>query len=454
MKIKEILKVTRGKLVSGDPGTDIDLAKICTDSRAIGKGEFFLALKGPNFDGADFLEEVFKKGATGAIITKRPGQRPVFGKILIQVEDTTKALQHIARHHRMKFNIPVIGVTGSSGKTTVKEMIWTALSSKYNVLKNEGTKNNHIGVPQTLLKLNSCHDICVLELGTNHRGEIRLLSKIARPTAAVITVIGPSHLEFLNDLEGVFEAKKEILEHLADDGLLALNGDDEFLTRIKNARFNIKRFGLEPANDYRATRLAVKNGRIKFLVNGKDRFELKLLGSHNVYNALAAIAVASHFGVGYALLKKSLAAHKPSHLRLNLDRVNGIDVINDSYNSNPLSMKFALEALKIYPANAKWVVSGDMLELGKKSRHFHEALGSLIADCGAMGLLALGKYSKFTVSQAKKDGMESSRVWHCKDHDEIAGILRRVARKGDAILIKGSRGMKLEKVVEKLGKGK
>lgn len=450
MKIKEILKVTKGKLLSGSPEADVDLAAVSMDSRAIKNGEFFLALKGPNFDGADFLEDVFRKGAAGAIVTKSGKERSYPGKIIIEVGDTLAALQHIARHHRMKFRIPVIGVTGSSGKTTVKEMIASILSTRYNVLKNEGTKNNHIGVPQTLLKLNSSHDMAVLELGTNHHGEIRLLSKISRPSVSVITVIGPSHLEYLKDLEGVYKAKREIMDHMEDDGILVLNGDDEFLSRIRNTRFAIVRFGFNSINDFRATHLSIEKDRISFRLDPHARFELKMIGSHNVYNALAAIAVGSVFGIGEKAMRKALAEHRPSRLRLNLVKVKGIDVINDSYNSNPLSMKLALEALKIYPARERWVVSGDMLELGKKSKHFHETLGSLVAQSGARGLIAFGKYSKYTASSAKHFGMPGKNVWHCNDHDEAASILRKTARKGDVILIKGSRGMRMEKIVERL----
>lgn len=450
MKVKEIVKATCGKLVCGDAEDDIDLAKVSTDSRSIGKGQFFIALKGPNFDGADFLNEVFDKGAAGAIVTRRAGLRPVPGKILIQVADTTKALQHMARHHRMKFKVPIIAVTGSSGKTTVKEMIWSVLSARYNVLKNEGTKNNHIGVPQTLLKLDGSHDMAVLELGTNHRGEIRLLSKISHPTVAVITVIGPSHLEYLKDLEGVFRAKAEIVEHMEEDGMLIVNGDDEFLARMRNTRFPVVRFGFNAANDFRATSLSIERDRISFLLDGKSRYELRLIGSHNVYNALAAIAVGSSFGISEKVMKKALLRHRPSHLRLNLTNIKGVDVINDSYNSNPLSMRFALEALKIYPARERWVVSGDMLELGKKAKHFHETLGSLVAQSGASGLLTYGKHSRYTSLWAKRAGMPRDNVWHCSSHDQIAGILKKIAKKGDVILIKGSRGMKMEKVVEKL----
>jgi UDP-N-acetylmuramyl pentapeptide synthase len=210
MKVKEIVSVTGGKLLSGSPETDIDLSKISTDSRTIKKGEFFLALSGPNFSGSDFVKDALKKDALGAIAENVSMSDAGGSKVLIKVKNGTKALQDIAACHREKFAIPVICVTGSNGKTTVKDMTAAILSTYYNVLKNEGTKNNHIGVPQTLLKLQPDHDMCVLELGTNHRGEIKALAAIARPTIVVLTNIGASHLEFLKDLKGVYEEKKAV----------------------------------------------------------------------------------------------------------------------------------------------------------------------------------------------------------------------------------------------------
>ncbi|MFA6610576.1 MAG: UDP-N-acetylmuramoyl-tripeptide--D-alanyl-D-alanine ligase, partial [Candidatus Omnitrophota bacterium] len=334
MKVREIVEAVRGKLVSGDPDITVKASGISADSRSLGKGDLFIALSGANFDGNDFVSDAFKKGAIGAVV-RAPwrGKRKAVGrKAIIEVKDTTKALQDIAHHHRMKFDIPVIGVTGSSGKTTVKEIIGSVLSSGYNVLKNEGTKNNHIGVPQTLLKLNKGHDICVIEMGTNHPGEIRLLAGIAKPTAAVITNIGPSHLEFLKDLKGVFDAKREMLEHLADSGLLILNGDDPFLSRIKDARFDIVKFGFGRNCDVRASSVNMRGKELTFAVNGVRGFMMKTIGEHDVYNALAAIAVASSFGVKPGSVKKALARHAPAGMRLNLITVRGIDIINDSYN--------------------------------------------------------------------------------------------------------------------------
>lgn len=451
MIVKKIVKITQGKLLSGDPDVEIAPRRISTDSRTIKAGELFLALDGANFNGNDFIENAFKKGAIGAIGGYFPPTFHNDRKIRIKVKDSTKALADIAFYHRMKFKIPIVAVTGSNGKTTVKDMIWKVLSTRYEVLKNEGTRNNHIGVPQTLLDLTKDHDVCVLELGANHRGEIRTLASIARPTLAVITNIGPSHLEFFHDLNGVYEAKKEILESLdKKNSKLIINGDDEFLSKIKSGRLKIVRFGLKESNDFWAGVLSIEDDKIKFILNDGVKFELNLLGIHNVYNAIAAIAVARQFNIGYKQIKKAISGYKPSSMRLKLSKLNGITVINDSYNSNPLSMKSALEAIKYYPARARWVVAGDMLELGPRSIEFHKMIGESIANSNIEGLLTLGKLSKYVLRQAKRSGMDRKNLWHCSTHDEIADILRKVVKKGDAVLLKGSRAMRLEEVIDKL----
>jgi len=453
MKVKEIVRVTRGRLLSGDPGKEIDLSKVSTDSRSVKKGDFFVALKGANFDGDSFTGEALCRGAIGAVTTLcfSGCNLQLKGKVIIQVKDATKALSVIAAAHRKKFKIPVIAVTGSNGKTTVKDMTAAVLSSCYNVLKNEGTKNNNIGLPQTLLKLNKKHSACVVELGMNHRGEIRELCAIASPDIAVITNVGPSHLEFLQDLEGVYRAKREILDSFKDKrGTVVLNGDDKYLARIKEKNFRIVRFGFDGGNDYAAEVLGTDKNRISFSVNSGEIFAINMLGLHNVYNALAAIAVARLMKVSYRSIERSLAGFKPSGMRMASDNVRGIDIINDSYNSNPLSMSAALEALESYPAFSRWVVFGDMLELGDKSEYFHRMAGVLVAKSGADGLLTFGEHSKYALAEAGASGMHKKKLWHCSSHTEAARILKKVASKGDVILIKGSRGMKMEEVIKKL----
>ena len=451
MNVREIVKITHGKLLSGNPDKEIIPSKISADSRTIKKGDFFIALKGPNFDGNDFVDDVLYKGACGIITTNHQPPITNHGIVVIRVSDTTKALQDIAAYHRKQFQIPVICVTGSNGKTTVKDMAWHLLSTKYNALRNEGTKNNHIGVPQTLLKLNSKHRMCVLELGANHKGEIARLADIARPTVAVITNIGPSHLEFFGSLENVFETKKEILRYLdRNKGLVILNGDDEFLSRIDPEKFKVMRYGFNDSNDLRAETLTPKSKGLVFVVNNKMIFELGLLGRHNIYNALAAIAVGLHFGIDYKTIREVFLDYKPADMRLKLERIRGIDVLNDSYNSNPLSMMRALEVVKYYPAKARWVVSGDMLELGEESERFHKMIGESIARSNVEGLVTFGEFSRHTLSQAKAGGMKHNRLWHCSTHGEIAKVLRKCARPGDVVLLKGSRSMKMEEVLQKL----
>ena len=450
MNIEEIVKITGGKLLSGDPAKDVAPSSISTDSRTIKNGEFFIALNGANFRGSDFVEASFKKGAVGAIAEDFPPDVKKYKKIAIKVKDTTTAFQDIARHHRMKFGIPVIAVTGSNGKTTVKEMIACILSREYNVLKNEGTKNNQIGVPQTLLKLKRVHEACILELGTSRRGEIRNLSYIARPDICVITNIGPSHLEFLGDLKGVYEAKKEILEFLNGSGVAVLNGDDKFLSKVKGGKIRIIKFGLGISNDFRADHISIERDRSRFRLNNKEEFELRLLGLHNIYNALAAIAVSRHFGVNHSLIRKAISGYRPVNMRLEVEKIGGFHIVNDSYNSNPMSMKAALEAIKHYPAKAKWIVAGDMLELGKNSADFHRMIGALIADSDFKGLLTFGELSKHILRAAMKNGMKKEFLWHCATHDEIADILKRILKKDDMVLLKGSRSMKMEEVVNKL----
>jgi len=448
VKIGEILKVTGGKLLSGDRNLEIDPAKISTDSRLIKRGEFFIALRGPNFCGSLFLEDAFKKGAIGAIVEDVLDTRYRDSKVLIKVKDAVKALQNIASAHRANFKIPVIAITGSNGKTTVKEMISAVLATKYSVLKNEGTKNNHIGVPETLLKLNRRHEICVLELGTNHRGEIRTLVEIAKPTMAVMTNVGASHLEHLSDLGGVFKEKRHILDSLDRRGVAVVNGDDPYLGKIKSARFKVLRYGFNASSDVRVSALKKTGSRLDFQVNCKDDYSLKLLGEHNIYNALAAISVARCFKVGWTECKKALLNFRPASMRLNPLTINGIPVINDSYNSNPASMKAALDTLKGCRANARWVVSGDMLELGRGAKRLHRLMGKLVAMSDVTGLLAFGKFSQEMLSGARAGGIAENRLWNCSSHSQMADIIRRVVGVGDIVLIKGSRGMRMERVVE------
>jgi UDP-N-acetylmuramoyl-tripeptide--D-alanyl-D-alanine ligase len=450
MKISDIAKIIGGRLACGSSGISVTAGAISTDSRTIKRRGLFIALKGENFDGTRFVEDAFRRGAAAAIASSSLRCLECYERPIVVVSDTTRALQDLARHNRLRFRTPVICITGSNGKTTTKEMTAKLLGVRYNVLKNEGNKNNQIGIPQTLLKLGAGHGMCVLEFGARHPGDITTLSDIAAPDAAVVTNIGPSHLETFGSLRGVYRTKMEIVSSLKRGAPLFLNGDDGFLAGVKGGKFKVVRFGLGESNDFRATSVVTEKDRIHFALNGGMDFELRLLGTHNVYNALAAIAVASYFGMDLKTIRRSLSAYRPSGMRLNLKRIGGFYIIDDSYNSNPLSMASALDTLKAYPARARWIVSGDMLELGRRQEFFHRMIGSLAAKMNVEGLFTLGRLSRHTHAEAIKRGLPRSRVRHCSCHDEIVSLIRSSARDGDVVLVKGSRGMAMETVIRKL----
>ena len=423
--------------------------RIVTDSRKIKKGDVFLAIKGKNFDGHDFVKRAFSKGARGAIVSKDLNLPYGMSGKLIKTRDTLDFLGFIAKIHRSKFNIPVIAITGSNGKTTAKEMLAHILSSKFNVLKTRFSENNLIGIPLTLLKLTKKHDIAVIEVGTNHKGEIDHLCDILKPDIGVITNIGPSHLEFLNNLNNVFMAKSELLNNLPKNGLAVLNKDDIYLRKIKNTTFKRIYFGIKNKCEFQAKDLTYSNNRWHFTLGNSINFETSILGRHNTYNALLAIAIARVFKIDFKTIASRIKSFKNScPMRLEPKKEKGIIIINDSYNSNPLSMKCALEALLSYESRGRRiVVSGDMLELGKDSRRMHENVGSVMAKGKVDALITLGEMSKFTEKRAKRLGLK--KTYHAKTPNHAATILKSIIKKGDVVLVKGSRALKLEKVVEK-----
>ena len=433
MRIEEVLK---------NPG------RISIDTRTMKKGGVFLAIKGARFDGHDFIGEAFKKGARAAIVRKVPKRAFKGGGSFIKVKDTIRAMGDIAKLHRLKFNIPVICVTGSNGKTTAKDMIAHILSSRYNVLKNGTSKNNLIGLPLTLFGLNKKHDVAVLEMGMNRLGEIDRLSDIANPTIGVIANIGPSHLKFLGKLRNVFIAKKELLKHLQKGNTAILNVDDLYLRNIKKLKAKKVHFGIEGSCKFRARDLRYSKNTWSFSLGSRERFRLPLPGRHNIYNALIAIAVARQFGINFSTIAKRLKSFKAScPMRLEFKNVRGVKILDDSYNSNPLSMECAVDTLSRYDAEGgKIIVSGDMLELGEKARTMHEGIGKMIARSHIDALITMGKLSRFMRKKAKEEGMEG--LYQADSHHEAARLLRKIAKPGDVILVKGSRAMNMEKVIE------
>jgi len=445
MKVADILKATGGKLIKGSPDTSIETFSI--DSRTLEKGDLFVAIKGGRFDGHDFIGEALKKGAIGIIVSNITHYTLNITHSIIQVKNTRRALGNIAHRNRKQAKAKVIAITGSNGKTTTKDMIASMLGKKFKVLSTPGTENNSVGVPLTLLKLKD-EDFCVLEMGMNHFGEIDYLAKIALPEIGVITNIGPSHLEGLKDTDGVFKAKTELLKYMDEGAMLIINGDDKYLSTISSNSFRIIRFGLDEANDVRADSIAIKKDMLVFRVNGKYEIRLNLFGRHNIHNALAAVSVAGACGIGEKSIKDALENFKGLYGRLELKEIGGIRIIDDAYNSNPLSLKKALEVLKDFKTDGrKILVIGDMLELGEMSKYFHEAIVEAIDAAGIDMLITVGEHSYNTFITAKKRGMNKDTLWHFDKPHKAGELLKKIAKRGDTILLKASRGVKMEEAL-------
>lgn len=454
--LDDILKATGGRALYAGHNAQkkkMQILGISIDSRTIKKRELFVAIKGRRFDGHDFIDEAIKKGACGVVLELNPKEAmPALknkGRIGVRVKDTLMALGDIAAYHRRRFNIPVIGITGSNGKTTVKEMISQILKRSYNVLKNRGTENNLIGLPLTLLNLTENHSVAVLEMGANHSGEIKRLAEILKPTVGLITNIGPSHLEFLKDKAGVLKVKSEMVHGLGRKDLLVLNGDDPMLSKIR-PRCRRLTFGLKRNNDFRAANIKL-NGHISFMLNNLHPFIINILGMHNLYNALAAIAVSSHFDIDLSAIRCALLDFRLPAMRMELKNINGLEVINDAYNSNPVSLKWAIQTLSDFKRKGrKILVTGDMLELGRRCRLFHSQAGRLAAESSIDALIAVGRFSGYTAVAANRAGMKWRNLWPCSSIQEAVDILKRIAKKGDTVLVKGSRGMAMEKIIDRL----
>jgi UDP-N-acetylmuramoyl-tripeptide--D-alanyl-D-alanine ligase len=450
-KVNEILKATKGKLTSKKKGALIK--GISTDSRTIRPKEAFIAIKGPNFDGHNFIDEAIKRGAGCVIYQSSVISHQLSDVVFIKVKDTIKALGDIARFQREKFNIPIIAVTGSNGKTTTKEMIAWVLTKKFKVLKNEGTKNNHIGLPLTLLDLNDTFDFAVLELGTNHSGEIEYLAKICLPNIGVITNIGHSHLEHLKSLEGVFKEKCTLIKHLKSPHLTVLNADDnlskkELLKKNKPPiTFSI---GVENKSDFFASDIKNHAENIEFLVNQKNKFTLRTLGRFNIYNALCAALIARIFGMEYKDIVGALAAFEFPKSRLKLFKLKNLKFIDDTYNSNPFSLKHALEVLDNFNTKGRKIfVMGDMLELGDNKELFHYEVGKNAAKICDI-FISVGKLSKWTAEAMRLSDFDLGNIFTCENSIQARQILSNKINpsQDDIILVKGSRAMKMEEVFE------
>ncbi len=448
LKAAEIATALQGRLVNCS--ADKEITGVSIDSRSIKQGDLFIALRGESFDGHNFIGSAAEKGATLVITEKEPEQSVPH----ILVRDSLKALQDIARHYRNKFNIPFVAITGSSGKTTTKDMIASVLSQKFEVLKTEGNLNNAIGLPLMLLRLERRHEIAVLEMGMSSLGEIELLSDIVRQDVAVISNVGIAHIEYLGSRENILKAKLEIFSYFNEGNIAVINGDNDMLAGHQSDGYKIIRYGLEPENDIQAIHINEKGeSGIDFTValgGASEAFNVPLPGIHNVYNALSAITVARLFDMEAESIRRGLAGFKPSKNRMEIiTTTDGLKIINDVYNANPESMRAAINVLKGYTAEGRRIfVSGDMLELGDISDKEHFEIGAYAALNGIDIIASIGDHSDAVVKGAEASGVDRKNLHAFPDKETAAPQLKRMLRPGDVLLVKGSRGMKLEYIVD------
>jgi UDP-N-acetylmuramoyl-tripeptide--D-alanyl-D-alanine ligase len=435
----------------------MEIKGVSIDSRTIREGELFVAIKGVRFDGHDFVPDVMRKGAWGAMVdrTALENRSSRLGGLnnILPVKDPLTALQEIAAMHRRNFAVPFVGITGSNGKTTTKEMLACILKQKGPVLKNEGNLNNHIGVPLTLLKLTAAHTSAVVEMGMSAPGEIETLARFVSPDVGVITNIGPAHLEFLKSMDMVAQAKGELFDHLKPDGTAVLNADDLYFDILKK-RFTgrVLSFGIDKRSDVRAVDIRQEKDFTNFTIESDDsraNVRLRAVGKYNVSNALASASAALAVGMSIDAVKNGLDDFMPIAMRSELKQVRGRTVFADCYNANPASMEAALMALISLKSGGKTIaVLGDMLELGTVAVDAHRAIGATATRLGVDLVITVGPLAKHVGEGAIDAGMPKARVLEAGSQAEAAALLKKLSRPGDIVLIKGSRSMKMEKILE------
>ena len=445
-----------GEQLSGSPEAHVD--RVCTDSRRLQTGDLFFALAGDRFDGHDFLRQAAEKGAGAVVVDRKRVPADWGGCAMIVVEDTRRALGQLAATYRQDFELPLVAVGGSNGKTTTKELIASVLRQGVATLWSEASFNNDIGVPLTLLRLERSHQAAVLEAGTNHPGELAPLVKMMRPKYGVITCIGREHLEFFGDVAGVAREEGWLAELLPVDGKLFVNGDDEWSGRTaERARAAVVRVGFEASNDWHARNLHLDAQGVRFQVEGptadfSGEYRVHLLGRHQVVNALFAIAIGMELGLNRAQIARGLAECGPPKMRLELWENCGVRVLDDAYNANADSVVAALQTLRELPCKGRQVaVLGDMAEQGSQSEAAHREIGQRAAELGVGQLFAVGKMAPVVARAARDAGL--NRVLEFADVDAAAAAVKSFVKSGDVVLLKASRATRLERIGDVLRAG-
>ena len=455
IRVKDIIKITNGKLISGDD--EYICKKYERDSRKVTNGDIYIGIKGEKFDGSTFWKDALNNGADGVIITKQKisedDLEKYSKKIIIEVEDTLKALYEIARHKRSLYDIPVIAITGSVGKTSTKDIIGSVVSQKYKTLKTEGNQNNNIGLPLTILKLED-HEAAVIEMGMNHFGEISLLTSIAKPTLAVITNIGTSHIGNLGSRENILKAKLEILEGM-NIPRVVINNDNDLLHKWyeeNKEKIEIHTYGIKNKSEINAVEIKSDEENSRFYAqteNEKFEIDVPVGGEHFVYNALSAVEVGRLLDISKEQIQNGIKNFELTKKRMDIKKLeNGTTIINDSYNASYESMKASIKYLAEHTGKRKIAVLGDMFELGEYAEELHRRVGEEVAKNNIDILICAGNNSKYIIEGANKNSKTEKII--LKNNDEILKKLIEIMQKDDIVLIKASNGMKFFEICQKL----
>ena len=445
IRLTDLIQAVSGRVLGGTPSDTALVREIRTDNRQVEEGDVFFAFVGEKINAHRFVDAAFEAGAAACVVQEVP-EKIREDRVLILVEDTIKAYGDLAAWYRSRFRIPVIGVTGSVGKTTTKDMLAAVLEQKYRVLKTQGNFNNNIGLPRTLLGLESGHEMAVVEMGMNHLGEISCLTRIARPSCAVITNIGDAHIGNLGSRENILRAKCEIFEGLSGDGFAILNGDDDLLPG-RTYPCPVTWIGAGEGCQVRAEDIDDSfSEKLTFTAKtpaGSFPVTVPQPGYHMIYSVLTAIAAGLAFGLAPEEICAGIESYVPTKMRMNIERLSGnTAILNDAYNANTASMKAALRILSRREESRKIAVLGDMLEQGDMEEALHREVGRAAAEFSPDILVTVGRAAGYIAEEAGKAGL--ARIYACRDQEEARAVLKDLAGPDTAFLFKASRGMRLE----------
>lgn len=461
IRVLDIIRECNGKLLCGDENTVC--SSFSKDTRTINKGDTYLGIKGETFNGSLMYKEAFEKGASVCIVDdvdiSQEDIENYNDKVIIKVENTIRALQDLATYKRSLYDIPVIGITGSVGKTSTKDIIASVVGKKYKVLKTEGNLNNEIGMPLTILKLDD-HEALVLEMGTDKFGDLGLLTSIAKPTICVFTIIGTSHIANFGSRENILKGKLEMLEGITEDKVIVMNNDNDLLhewllsnkDRYINNGYSVLTYGIDNQSDYVAENISLEEFGSKYELNINDEkycIDIPVGGRHFVYNSLAAISIGRHLNISMENIIDGIKEFELTKMRMDIEKLpNNVIVINDTYNASYDSMKSGLDYLSKINKNKKIAILGNMLELGKYSEDLHRKVGKCVADNNIDILITVGREAKYIADEAIKNGIKESCVYVSENSNEVCNVIKeKINIVNSAILVKASRVMRLEEIV-------